>query len=379
MVDLDLQKAFDTVNHKILLGKLKAAGLADSSIKWFDSYLTGRNQVVDVDGVHSNPRDVTCGVPQGSILGPLLFLVYVNDMVSAVNCKLLLYADDSALMVSHRDTEVIQEQLCSELDAVNEWLIDNKLSLHLGKTESVLFGPKRKLAKQSELGITCGNTQITPKSEIKYLGLDIHQSLDGEITADKVIKKANSRLKFLQRKGRFLNVYTKKLLVSAQIQCHYDYACSSWYLGLTKQTKQRLQITQNKIIRNVLNLSPRSHIGAKEFQEVNWLPVKYRVFQIIVNHMFRILNGKSPTYLQEGITRLSKIHSHSTRSGALALYKPHMGTHGQKTFLYNGISLWNSLPTSVQSQQCKDIFKLEVKKHFFNEIFQSESAIYVFN
>ena len=88
MVVLDLQKAFDTVNHKILLGKLKAAGLADSSIKWFDSYLTGRNQVVDVDGVHSNPRDVTCGVPQGSILGPLLFLVYVNDMVSAVNCKL---------------------------------------------------------------------------------------------------------------------------------------------------------------------------------------------------------------------------------------------------------------------------------------------------
>ena len=92
----------------------------------------------------------------------------------------------------------------------------------------------------------CGNSQIMPKSEIKYLGLDIHQSLDGEITANKVIKKANSRLKFLQRKGRYLNVYTKNLLVSALIQCHYDYAGSSWYLGLTKHTKQRLQITQKQ-------------------------------------------------------------------------------------------------------------------------------------
>ena len=107
---------------------------------------------------------------------------------------------------------------------------------------------------------------------------------------------------------------------------------------------------------NVLNLSPRSHIGANEFKEVNWLPINYRVFQIIVNHLFRILNGKSPIYLQEGLSKPSRIHTHSTRSGTLALFKPRMGSHGQKTFLSKGISLWNSLPTSVQSQQCKDIF-----------------------
>ena len=128
-------------------------------------------------------------------------------------------------------------------------------------------------------------------------------------------------------------MYTKKLLVSALIQCHNDYACSSWYLGLTKQTKQRLQITQNKMLRNVLNLSPRSHI-AGEFQEVNWLPINYRVFQIIFNHKFCILNGKSSIYLQEGITKSSRIHTHSTRSGALALFKPRMGTQlmGKKLF-----------------------------------------------
>jgi hypothetical protein len=210
MVVLDLQKAFDTVNHAILLGKLRALGMTDSSIRWFESYLTGRTQVVDVDGVHSGPKEITCGVPQGSILGPLLFLVYVNDMVAVVDCKLLLYADDSALMVSHKDADFIQEKLSAELAKVNEWLVDNKLSLHLGKTESILFGTTHKLAKHSELNITCGEAQIHPKSEIKYLGLDLDQSLSGEITGNKVIKKANSRLKFIQRKGRYLNANTKK-------------------------------------------------------------------------------------------------------------------------------------------------------------------------
>ena len=212
----------------------------------------------------------------------------------SVSCKLLLYADDSALMVSHKDVKIIQERLSSELTAVNEWLVNNKLSLHLGKTESILFGSKRKLAKHSELDITCGNTKILPKSEIKYLGLDIDQSLSGEVTGDKVIKKANSRLKFLYRKGKYLNTGTKKLLVSALIQSHYDYGCSVWYPALTKNTKNKLQTAQNKVIRNILNLPSRSHIGASEFTMVNWLPVNLRVSQIMINHIFRILNGSSP-------------------------------------------------------------------------------------
>ena len=128
-----------------------------------------------------------------------------------------------------------------------------------------------------------------------------------------------------------------------------------------------------------MNLSPRSHIGANEFKDVNWLPINYRVFQIIVNHLFRILNGKSPIYLQEGITKSSRIHTHSTRSGTLALFKPRMGTHGQKTFLFKGISLWNSLPTSVQSQQRKDIFKLEVKNTFLVNFQKTKNAVYIFN
>ena len=103
LVLLDLQKAFDTVDHNILLSKLSALGLIQTSVNWFKSFLTQRSQLVEVDGTRSETRNVTCGVPQGSILGPLLFLIYVNEMENAVNCKLLLYADDSCLLVSGKN------------------------------------------------------------------------------------------------------------------------------------------------------------------------------------------------------------------------------------------------------------------------------------
>ena len=142
MVLLDLQKAFDTVDHDILCNKLIHMGVG--CIGWFESYLKNRLQVVSLDGVNSKPGFVQCGVPQGSILGPLLFLCYINDMPISIKCKLLLYADDSALLVSGSDPETISQKLSQELKSCHDWLIDNKLSLHVGKTESILFSTKRK-------------------------------------------------------------------------------------------------------------------------------------------------------------------------------------------------------------------------------------------
>ena len=136
MVTLDLQKAYDTVNHAILLAKMKALGMTTDAVNWFQSYLSDRQQIVDVNGILSNAKHVTCGVPQGSILGPLLFLIYVNDMPGAVKCKLLLYADDSALMVSGSNVTEIETTLTVEHNSIHKWLVDNKLSLHLGKTNN---------------------------------------------------------------------------------------------------------------------------------------------------------------------------------------------------------------------------------------------------
>ncbi|KAJ4944973.1 hypothetical protein JOQ06_013512 [Pogonophryne albipinna] len=147
MVMLDLQKAFDTVNHSILIDKLKAIGFDSLSVSWMQSYLEGREQMVEVNGTLSPPLPVSCGVPQGSILEPLLFLIYANDMSSACDCNLFLFADDSALLVSDRNKLQVEKTLSSELGRICTWLADNKLSLHLGKTESILFGSKTNSAR----------------------------------------------------------------------------------------------------------------------------------------------------------------------------------------------------------------------------------------
>ena len=196
MVMIDLQKAFDTVDHDILLNKLKAIGLDDLSTSWFSSYLKNRFQKTEVDGIFSDPMVVPCGVPRGFILGPLLFLIYVNDMEAAVSCRLILYADDSALLVSGTSVSVIEETLGHELTFLSEWLVDNKLSIHLGKTESILFGSNKKIRKQSTMKIICGDNVVTAKDNVKYLGVSLDQSLGGKYIAESILKKGNSRLKF---------------------------------------------------------------------------------------------------------------------------------------------------------------------------------------
>ena len=124
LVLLDLQKAFDTVDHVILCKKLQAMGI--TSVDWFKSYLSCRTQIVNVNQVDSDPLNVSCGVPQGSILGPLLSLCYVNDMASSVDFKLLLYADDSALLVSGRDPNYIADKLGKELESCSQWLVEQQ-------------------------------------------------------------------------------------------------------------------------------------------------------------------------------------------------------------------------------------------------------------
>ena len=190
MVMIDLQKAFDTVDHDILLHKVKALGFHDLSVSWLKSYLKDRNKKTDISGTFSDPRVVPCGVPQGPILGPLLFLIYVNDMEAAVSCQLILYADDSALLISGRDVRQIEESLGIELSSLNGWFVDNKLSIHLGKTECILFGTKSRLRNTSEMNIICGETKVAAKQSVRYLGVDLDQSLDGKMIAENILKRA---------------------------------------------------------------------------------------------------------------------------------------------------------------------------------------------
>ncbi len=248
MVMIDLQKAFDTVDHEILCDKLKVMGVG--SVEWFKSYLQNRSQMVHVNDTDSDYMDITCGVPQGSILGPLLFLCYVNDMRLSISseCKLILYADDSAILFSHTNADVISHRLGTELESCSRWLVDNRLSLHLGKTESILFGSKRKLGKIKCFNVQCNGQLIKSQLSVKYLGLVLDKYLSGEAIVNSIVNKVNAKLKFLYRQRNFLDMNLRKLLCNSLIQCHFDYSCSSWYNGISKLLQKKLQIMQNKVL-----------------------------------------------------------------------------------------------------------------------------------
>ena len=285
---LDLQKAFDTVDHVILLKKLKAIGACDSAVNWFNSYLSDRKQFVDVKGCLSTASDVTCGVPQGSILGPLLFTIYVNDMASSISCDLCLYADDSLLLVSGKDVKSIELSLCNEMNSISNWLDSNKLSLHLGKTESILFASKKKIKKCSKLVIKCKDVEIESKQNVKYLGATIDQDMSGSTMGNTVIKKVNSGLKFLYRKSGFLNFRERKLLCSALLQSRFDYGYNVYYRGLAQCFKKKIQTAQNKMIRYILGYDNRHHLLCSDFVKVKCLDVESRFDYLACNMMYSI-------------------------------------------------------------------------------------------
>ena len=144
MILIDLQKAFDTIDHQILLRKLKAIKFSESTIKWFKLYLSERIFLVNIENKLSDFGDISYGVPQGSILGPLLFMIYVNDMPQAVTSTLLLYVDDSCILYQHKDVVQSEKRLNENFENFCDWFVDNKLSIHFGedKAKSILFASK---------------------------------------------------------------------------------------------------------------------------------------------------------------------------------------------------------------------------------------------
>jgi len=361
MIMLDLQKAFDTVDHSILCNKLQTMGI--KSIKWFKSYLTERKQKVKVYDVESNFQTVTCGVPQGSILGPLLFLCYVNDMSTSISsdCKLLLYADDSTILFSHRNPEVISKKLGKELQSCSQWLVDNKLSLHLGKTECILFGSKRKLAKVDNFQVSCNNHTIPAQNCVKYLGLNIDRFLSGETIVNNILQKVNARLKFLYRHGRCLSENSRKTLFTALVQCHFDYACSAWYSCLCKKFKNKLQVFQNKSVRFIKDMGNRTSVNYNILNSIDFLNVENRVKQLRLNHVHKIYYNKSPYYMHSNFTKIKDCHTYSTRSSEYNFFVPPVKGQQTLSFYYNAIKDWNILPNDLKSNQNLHSFKSGVK------------------
>ena len=181
-VFIDLSKAFDTINHDILIKKLNSYGIRSIALEWLKNYLTNRLQYVSINYMDSSFLPITCSVPQGSILSPLLFILYFNDIVSTSNlAKFIIFADDTNLFFKHKDLETLINIIHTEIVKIVSWFKINKPSLNIKKTNFIIFSPKRKLIPPNNLQLLIDNVSIEQVDKTKFLGVVINSKLNWNI------------------------------------------------------------------------------------------------------------------------------------------------------------------------------------------------------
>ena len=287
-------------------------------------------------------------------------------MQISVSCRLALYADDSALIFSHTDIDVIRDTLSSELGNCYQWLLDNKLSLHIGKTECIVFSSNRRARTVGGFDVTCGETVVKRVDTVKYLGVQLSRNMDGKEQAESVIKCCASRLSFLYRKAAFLDLEARKILTSALIQPHLDYCVSSWYEGVPKALKAKLDVIQRRMVRFIYSRHAMDHVGTRDLKLLSWLTIPDRVRYFKMVHVFRIRAGLAPNYLSEHFRPVSAVHSYGTRSQSYDFHISKEISMARTSFAYSAISNWNALPESLKGIQSLSHFKSKLKSYLLS-------------
>ena len=250
VVFLDIQKAFDSIDHNILLKKLKFYRISQIELKWFQSYLIDRYQQCQINGFLSKKGKIICGVPQGSILGPLLFLVYINDLPNSLKSTVpCLYADDTQIFTSSHDPINIAHSLNSDLENITDWLTVNKLQSHPTKTKMMVIGSRYNLDfKVSDSNIRINNNVVLPVFSQKCLGIYLDERLAFDVHIENLCKKKCSGIGVLRRIKHFVPKDCLLKLYKSLIQPYFDY-CSPLWDTCDKTLKDNLQTLQNRAAR----------------------------------------------------------------------------------------------------------------------------------
>lgn len=345
---LDLKKAFDTVNHTILLKKLKHYGIDNTTLKWFESYLSDRKQVTTIENSTSHHCHIKCGVPQGSILGPLLFLIYINDLP---NCKLeakpRLYADDSNLTYSAKNIKEVQTMINEDLKEVHTWLKANKLTLNISKTKYMLMATRQKLSSiPSEPTIMVNSEKILRVDKYKCLGVTLDETLSWDKHIEEIFKKVSKGLGALKRIRPYVPQSTLVTVYNTLILPYFDY-CSTVWGCIGKCLGDRLQKLQNRAAR-IITRSTYEDRSTDILQKLGWNTLEQRREKQLATTVYKVINNHTPLYLQTCFTKTSTIHRHNLRNSGLSIPQPKTEAM-KKSFCYRGAVLWNNIPKSIRN------------------------------
>jgi len=377
LVLLDLSAAFDTVDHEIFLNILHDRfGVQSSALDWYRSYLSDRSQTVRSSADAHGPIIISCGLPQGSIIGPGGFIAYteeLQELIAKFSLSFQFYADDIQLL-SHMPVSAIPTYLpviehC--FTSAHEWFRSRRLQLNADKTEFAWFGSKTNLEKTRSNGVRFGDANIQPVDTVKVLGVQ----LDGELNMRKQVSSIASACFFQLRRIRQLRHVigpaALQRVVSALVLSRLDY-CNAVLAGLPASTIAPLQRVQNAAARLVAGLGPRDHITSA-LKTLHWLPVVYRVRFKLCVLVHGVFYCYGPTYLADLFVPVAELPGRSRlRSAAsLTLDVPRVRkSAGDRAFSVAGARAWNDLPLILRQISSPDTFKRHLKSHLFTIAFQ---------
>ena len=365
LVLLDLSAAFDTVDHNILLDRLKNwVGLSGTALNWFMSYLKDRDYFVSIGNYKSEQTKITCGVPQGSILGPLLFNIYMLPLAQIMkNNKICYhnYADDTQIYITISPGDYCPIQTLTRcIDQIRDWMCHNFLQLNEDKTEIIVFG-----AKEERLEVTTQlqRANLETKNKARNLGVVMDSDLNFSSHIKTVVKSAYYHLKNISRIKGLMSLQDLEKLVHAFIFSRLDY-CNAVLTGLPKKTIRQLQLVQNAAARVLTNTRKVDHI-TPVLRSLHWLPVCQRIDFKILLLVYKALNGLGPKYIQDLLVRYEPTRSLRS-SGSSLLSVPRVRTkHGEAAFSFYAPQMWNKLPETCRSADTLSSFKSRLKTFLF--------------
>jgi hypothetical protein len=360
----DLQKAFDTVNHAILLHKMFNYGIRGIAYGWFESYLCNRRQFTAIANVRSNLAQITCGVPQGSVLGPLLFLLYVNDVANVVPGQdVKLFADDTNLFISSKSIDLLSMSANNALTKLHLWFLANRLSLNVDKTCYMVFLPHKE-STEEYINLQISGTMIKKVRSCRYLGLIIDDQLKWTAHIDHVYCQLLKLVGIFYKLRSKLSTYVLRLLYFAFVHSHILYGIEIY--ANTKATHLDKLIKLNNRILRILQHRQRLF-------PVRDLYVAFNTLAIPDLHDFQLLNlvhkamhhrNLLPTVFSDYFVSNVSLYYHDTRAKTNIHIHRANTTFGQRSIKYKGSLLWNNLPIDLKTIESVRQFKRKVQ-HLF--------------